>query len=259
MVKMIQSTPIKHVAIIMDGNGRWAQARSHRRIWGHIRGSRIVSKIVEEADEMGVEALTMYAFSSENWARPIEEIKLLFNLLKKFIQMERERILKNKIRFRVIGDLSSLPDETKKLIYDLEDETAESTGLKLTFAFGYGGRAEIVDAVNLLKKQNPLRDITEEDLERALYAPELADVDLLIRTGGDQRVSNFLLWQIAYAELYFTPTKWPDFTRAEFREILLKVISRERRFGGLCATTHLNETVCVARTHKKILQERSLQ
>lgn len=243
----------------MDGNGRWAQARSHQRVWGHIRGSRIVSKIVEEADDMGVEALTLYAFSSENWARPLEEIKLLFNLLKKFIKMERERILKNKIKFRVIGDLSSLPPETKLLIAGLEQETNDATGLKLTFAFGYGGRSEIVDAVNKLRRLNPHQEITEEDIEKALYAPELTDVDLLIRTGGDQRVSNFLLWQIAYAELYFTETKWPDFTKQEFRNILEKVFARERRFGGICATNHLNETVCVAKTHKKLLQEGTLQ
>jgi undecaprenyl diphosphate synthase len=253
------SIPIKHVAIIMDGNGRWAQSRCHQRVWGHVRGSRVVSRIVEEADAMGVDALTLYAFSSENWARPLSEIHILFKLLKKFLMMERDRILKNQIRFKVMGDISSLPQETKDLIHKLESETSEFKGLKLTFAFGYGGRAEIVQAANKFHDIYPNKEMTEEDLQSMLFVPELGDVDLLIRTGGDQRISNFLLWQLAYAELYFTLTKWPDFTCREFREILIEVMSRERRFGGIQASAHLGQSTCLAEENKKMLYQRSFQ
>lgn len=257
MMRVNPPTPIKHVAIIMDGNGRWAQSRCHQRVWGHVRGSRVVSRIVEQAKDKGVEALTLYAFSSENWSRPLSEIQILFKLLKKFLMMERERILKNHIRFKVMGDTSSLPQETKDLISQLENETEHFTGLKLTFAFGYGGRSEIVRAANKFHELFPGREMTEEDLQAMLFIPDLGDVDLLIRTGGDQRISNFLLWQLAYAELYFTPTKWPDFTCREFREILHDVTSRERRFGGVCANAHLDQSVCLAKQNKKMLDQRS--
>lgn len=231
---------IKHVAIIMDGNGRWAQARAHRRVWGHVRGSNVVSEIVERSSDLGVKALTLYAFSTENWSRPPLEVKTLFRLLRKFLLKERARILKNKIKFRVIGDISKLPEETKKLIDDLEKETVEFEGLKLTFAFGYGGRSEIVNAVNSLIKEGG--EVTEEAISRAVYAPELGDVDLLIRTGGDQRISNFLLWQAAYAELFFTETKWPEFTSKEYESILEHVEKRERRFGAVCETKSLEDS-----------------
>jgi len=227
---------LKHIAIIMDGNGRWAQSRSHERIWGHIRGSRIVSKIVEEADELGAKALTLYAFSTENWSRPVGEVTVLFKLLKKFLLKERSRILKNNIQFTVMGDTSKLPDKTKSLIASLEEDSKNNTGLMLTFAFGYGGRDEIVQATNKFIKENPGKELTEELLQSYLLMPQLGDVDLLIRTGGDQRISNFLLWQSAYAELYFTETKWPDFTRGEFRKIVEFVSKRERRFGNICSS-----------------------
>ncbi|WP_372655439.1 polyprenyl diphosphate synthase [Halobacteriovorax sp.] len=227
---------LKHIAIIMDGNGRWAQSRSHERIWGHIRGSRIVSKIVEEADELGVKALTLYAFSTENWSRPVGEVTVLFKLLKKFLLKERSRILKNNIQFKVMGDTSKLPEKTKSLIASLEGESQSNTGLMLTFAFGYGGRDEIVQATNKFIKENPGKELTEELLQSYLLMPQLGDVDLLIRTGGDQRISNFLLWQSAYAELYFTETKWPDFTRVEFKKIVEFVSKRERRFGNICSS-----------------------
>lgn len=217
----------------MDGNGRWAESRFRPRVWGHVRGASIVSNIVEEADELGVEALTLYAFSTENWSRPVSEVQTLFSLLKKFLINERVRILKNKIRFRVIGDLSGLPSATKELIKNLEAETENLSGLKLTFAFGYGSRNEILHAVNKFIERNPNEKITEEGLSQQLYAPDLGEVDLLIRTGGDQRISNFLLWQIAYAELFFTQTPWPNFTRDEFREIVTKASLRERRFGNV--------------------------
>lgn len=239
----------------MDGNGRWAQNRSHRRVWGHVRGSSVVSDIVEEADDQGVEALTLYAFSTENWSRPIQEINTLFHLLKKFLLKERRRILDNQIRFKVMGNLEGLPLETRKIINDLEDETKAMKGLKLTFAFGYGGRAEIVDAINKIKNEITDRDITAEDFDKYLYQNDLGDVDLLIRTGGDQRVSNFLLWQIAYAELYFTPTPWPNFSRKEFAQILDDVQTRERRFGFVEKSEGFKFTSLLARSNKKTSEE----
>ncbi len=228
-----RQNPFKHVAIIMDGNGRWAKGRSHPRAWGHIRGASVVAGIVSEADALGIEALTLYAFSTENWHRPLSEIQTLFNLLKKFLERERNRIFKNEIRFKVIGNISKLPRQTQNLILDIERETKTFQGLKLTFAFGYGGRSEITTACNAFMRANPGKALTEKDLGRFLFSPETGDVDLLIRTGGEQRISNFLLWQIAYAELYFTKTKWPDFERAEFKKIVQESSLRERRFGHI--------------------------
>lgn len=245
---------IKHVAVIMDGNGRWAKQRSHPRVWGHVRGSAVVSHIVQEADDLGIEALTMYAFSSENWSRPQTEVLVLFNLLYKFLRKERERILKNNIRFRIMGDISNLPDQTKRLIGELELESSQNTGLKLTFAFGYGARSEIVHAVNRYMKAYPGRTITEEDLNDYLMIPDLGDVDLLIRSGGDHRISNFMLWQIAYAEMFFTETKWPDFTVTEFRYIIEQVAKRERRFGAIAPTATLQDNIIIARENQRSIR-----
>lgn len=248
------SQNIKHVAIIMDGNGRWAKMRNHPRIWGHIRGSNVVSEIVEQADDCGIQSLTLYAFSTENWCRPATEVKVLFSLLKKFLIREKNKIIKNQVRFKVIGDIENLPEDTKKIIRDLEVLTAEFTGLKLTFAFGYGSRAELVGAVNKFISSNPGKEIREIDIAQNLFAPELSEIDLLIRTGGDQRISNFLLWQIAYAELYFTETKWPDFTKTEFLHILEKVSRRERRFGATEKSTNLQQNVEAAKQNRVIIQ-----
>jgi undecaprenyl diphosphate synthase len=231
---------IKHVAIIMDGNGRWANQRLRPRVWGHVRGSAVVSDIVQAADDLGVKALTLYAFSTENWGRPNEEVGVLFRLLYKFLLRERRRLLQNKVSFRVIGNTSRLPLETQRLISDLEAETRDFPGLKLTFCFSYGARSEMVHAMNEFIKANPGREVTEKDISQHLMRPETGDVDLLIRTGGEQRVSNFLLWQIAYAEFCFTPTKWPDFTASEFKRILSTVGVRERRFGGLSPNADKN-------------------
>lgn len=241
---------IKHVAIIMDGNGRWARERFHPRVWGHVRGSGVVSHIVEEADRLEIEALTLYAFSSENWSRPTGEVSVLFNLLHKFLKREYSRIIKNNIHFRIMGDISGLPEQTKKLISELENETRIASGLKLTFAFGYGGRGEIVSAANRFIKENPNKEMTCEELEKYLMIPELGEVDLLIRTGGDFRISNFMLWQIAYAEMFFTETKWPDFTVIEFRYIIEQVSKRERRFGATSATASLKLTVEAAKENQ---------
>ena len=229
----MEQNKLKHVAIIMDGNGRWASSRSHARIWGHIRGSTIVSDIVEAASDNGIKALTLYAFSTENWSRPLFEVKILFRLLKKFLLKERKRILQNQIVFRIAGNISGLPDDTQKIIKDLAEETKDAQGMILTFAFDYGGRKELVGAVNNYIKANPGKEISEEIISQMLFTPEYPDVDLLIRTGGDQRISNFLLWQMAYAELYFSPTLWPDFSAEEFLQILSKTEGVQRRFGTL--------------------------
>ncbi|MBA2404263.1 MAG: di-trans,poly-cis-decaprenylcistransferase [Bdellovibrionales bacterium] len=230
---------IKHVAIIMDGNGRWANQRFRPRIWGHVRGSNVVSDIVRSADESGLKALTLYAFSTENWSRPLEEVSTLFKLLKKFLLREKEKILANNLKFKVIGEIQNLPPETINLIKEVEELTKNATGLNLTFAFGYGGRVEILRAVNLFQAAHPGREMTESDLNSLMYRPEVGDVDLMIRTGGEQRISNFLLWQMAYAELYFTPTKWPDFSANEFKKIIHNVSNRERRFGNVNAQNGL--------------------
>jgi undecaprenyl diphosphate synthase len=224
---------INHVAIIMDGNGRWANQRFRPRVWGHVRGSAVVSRIVQEAGDSGLKALTLYAFSTENWSRPAEEVSTLFKLLKKFLNKEKQKILSNNIKFKVIGDIQNLPLDTVRLIQDVEQLTKDATGLKLTFAFGYGGRDEIIKAFNLFATKNPGKSISESELAQLMYRPESGDVDLMIRTGGEQRISNFLLWQMAYAELYFTPTRWPDFTPFEFKKILEEVSHRERRFGNV--------------------------
>ena len=243
------NSEFKHVAIIMDGNGRWATQRFRPRVWGHVRGSAVVSDIVQAADDLGVAALTLYAFSTENWRRPNEEVSVLFRLLHKFLLKERARLIANQVSFKVIGDTTRLSPATKKLIADLENETANFNGLKLTFCFSYGSRMELVRAVNRFMEENPGKELKEEDLDHFLMRPETGDVDLLIRTGGEQRVSNFLLWQIAYAELCFTPTKWPDFTVSEFQRILQSVGQRERRFGGLSSKTLTAENKQVQAIH----------
>jgi undecaprenyl diphosphate synthase len=241
---------IKHVAVIMDGNGRWANKRFRPRIWGHVRGTGVVSDIVKAADDMGLKALTMYAFSTENWSRPLEEVSTLFKLLKKFLVKEQARILANNIKFKVIGEIQSLPQETVALIQQMEHLTSKATGLQLTFAFNYGGRAEILRAINSFQKENPNSLMTESDLNNLMYRPETGDVDLMIRTGGEQRISNFLIWQMAYAELYFTPTKWPDFTASEFKKIIDHVSVRERRFGNVCGEIALESSMEKAEMNK---------
>jgi undecaprenyl diphosphate synthase len=223
---------LKHVAIIMDGNGRWAQERSRPRFWGHVRGAYRVSDIVERASDLGIESLTLYAFSTENWSRPADEIKVLFRLLHKYLNSEFNRIIDNNIKFRVIGETKKLGEETLEIIHSLEDKTKQNTGLNLTFCFGYSGRFEILSAVNAALADGA-KEVDEQSFSKYFFRPECGDVDLLIRTGGDKRISNFLLWQIAYAELYFEDTKWPEFTANKFENIIDKFSNRSRRFGGI--------------------------
>ncbi len=239
---------LSHVAIIMDGNGRWAQQRSHLRVWGHIRGAQVVSGIVQEASDLGILELTLYAFSTENWSRPINEVRTLFRLLEKFLLRERKRLIENKVLFRVVGDISVLPAETIELINELENTTKKNKGLKLNFAFNYGGRKEIVETVNKIIAKN--EKVTHESIGDNL---DLSEVDLLIRTGGEKRISNFLLWQTAYSELYFSSTMWPDFTPEEFRVIIEEYRNRERRFGNISRTSSLEKSNLVAIKNKEII------
>lgn len=241
---------LKHVAIIMDGNGRWANQRNRPRVWGHIRGSKKVSEIVEASVDLNLDALTLYAFSTENWSRPVSEIKVLFKLLFKFLLREKSSLIKNNIVFKVIGDISGLDQSTKELIQMTEKQTALNTGLKLSFAFSYGGRKEIVDAVNRFIISNPGKMIEEKDISALLYRPETLDVDLMIRTAGDQRISNFLLWQVSYGELYFTEKQWPDFSKEDYLNILREVSERQRRFGSLDSQSNFQITQKLAEQTK---------
>jgi undecaprenyl diphosphate synthase len=244
---------IKNVAIIMDGNGRWAKQRLRPRVWGHVRGSQKVREIVTSASELGLESLTLYAFSTENWSRPTDEVTSLFKLLKKLLLNEKKTILKQNIQFNVIGNYKVLDTEVVLLIEELRELSRHNTGLKFSLAINYGGRSEIVDSVNKFLKKSNIREITEEDISNNLYNPNLGEIDLLIRTSGDQRVSNFLLWQICYSEFFFTKTKWPDFSKKEFEEIISSVSERERRFGGTSGDATLTSNKRQANSNLKIM------
>jgi undecaprenyl diphosphate synthase len=227
----------KHVAIIMDGNGRWAKARGLQRIEGHRAGTEAVRQAVSAASNLGVRYLTLYAFSVENWKRPASEVRALFGLLRQFLKSEAKTIEKNRIRFRTIGRTGDLPQAVQSLLATLESRTRDAGGCTLTLALSYGGRTEIADACEaILREAASARRtgrVTEEEVARHLYAPDLPDPDLLIRTSGEFRVSNFLLWQIAYAELAILDLFWPDFKEAHFYEAVLDYQRRERRYGGV--------------------------
>ena len=228
----------KHIAIIMDGNGRWAQKRGLPRIIGHKTGVESVREVVRVASELGVEYLTLYTFSRENWKRPKDEVMGLMNLLKRLLRIEVEELNRNNVRIKAIGRLQDLPDEVLEELERARRLTEKNDGLKLYLALSYGGRAEIVDALKkALKKCEEGKlspdGIDEESFRQFLYDPELPDPDLLIRTSGEMRVSNFMLWQIAYSEIYVTPTLWPDFRREELLKAIEDYSKRERRFGGI--------------------------
>ena len=228
----------RHVAIIMDGNGRWAKARHLPRAAGHRRGVEAVRKIVRKAGELGVEVLTLYAFSSENWRRPAEEISDLMGLLRHFIRADINEIADAGVRIRVIGDYRAFQDDVVKLIDGAIERTAVNTGMTLAIALNYGSQNELALAARVLAERVRARDIAPDDItaeaiERELYTDGLPPVDLLIRTSGEHRLSNFLLWQAAYAELLFVDTLWPDFGPAELIAALEDFARRERRFGGL--------------------------
>ena len=227
----------RHVAVIMDGNGRWAQKRHLPRIAGHRSGTQSARTTIETCARLKIEALTLYAFSVENWRRPQTEIDFLMALLREYLRKEMPLLQKNNIRMRFLGRIDELPAGVQKDVRDAMEKTAGNQGMVLCVALNYGGRAEIVDAMNaILAERNGLgtsSKVTEEQLSRHLYTNGLPDPDLLIRTSGEMRVSNFLLWQIAYAEIFVTETLWPDFNRARLLESLLEFQKRERRYGGI--------------------------
>lgn len=226
----------RHVAIIMDGNGRWAQRRGYNRIRGHQEGAESVRAVVRLSRELGIPYLTLYAFSEENWQRPPLEVQALMQLLGRYLQQEIGEMQENQISFRAIGDLRKLPAKIQQQLAQTSAATAAGQALTLTLALSYGGRSEIVEAARRLALQvaqgslSP-QEITRELFARHLYTHDLPDPDLLIRTSGEYRISNFLLWQLAYTELYFTECLWPDFREEEFLLALLEYQRRERRFG----------------------------
>lgn len=226
---MINPIP-KHIAIIMDGNGRWAKRRFLPRIEGHRAGGKSVRRTVEAARELGVRYLTLYAFSTENWTRPEEEISGLMKLFIEYLRGEIPNLVKNKVRLRTIGQKNRFSKEIQLMIDEAESKTKEGAELDLILALSYGGRQEIVDAVNLAIKNG--EPVTEETFRGYLYAPDVPDPELLIRTSDELRISNFLLWQSAYTEFVYTPVLWPDFDKAEFRRCIDEYRDRERRFGG---------------------------
>lgn len=225
-----------HVAIIMDGNGRWAQNRRQPRLFGHKAGAESVSEIVEVCAEIGISCLTLYAFSSENWKRPEKEVSGLMSILKRYLESELPKMQKNGIRLLSIGDHSRLPENVRKSLQDTIKATANNNKLTLNLALSYGGRNEIVRAVQAISQkcvEGDLRveDIADEHIDAHLDTRLMPDPDLLIRTGGEARLSNFLLWQLSYAEIYFTKTMWPDFRRDVFLQAIADFQQRQRRFG----------------------------
>ncbi len=226
----------KHIAIIMDGNGRWAASKRFPRIEGHRRGIQSVREIVTLSRKLGIDTLTLYAFSNENWNRPLSEISPLMMLLEKYLQKEIKTMMGNGIRFKTIGQIDRLPDRVTRLIQRVEEKTQDNKEMTLILALSYGGRSEVVDAIKLVIKdiemdKISIKDLDEERFSNYLYTRDFPDPDLMIRTGGEIRTSNFLPWQLVYTELYFTETFWPDFGK---RDLLLSILSyqkRNRRFG----------------------------
>ncbi len=228
----------RHIAIIMDGNGRWAEARNMRRVRGHEAGIDSVREIAEECARVGVGQLTLYAFSEENWKRPRLEIEFLMRMLKRFLVRERDTLMRNNMRFGAIGRLDRLPADVRKELDKTRSMTAKNTGTLLCLALSYGGRSEIVDAAKALVERVQRGELQPEEIDEAslagaMYQPDMPDPDLVIRTAGEMRVSNFLLWQISYAELYVTDTLWPDFRPEHLHAAIEDFNRRERRFGGL--------------------------
>jgi len=228
----------RHVAVIMDGNGRWAQSRGLPRIEGHRQGVNSVRSIVEECARLGLEQLTLYCFSSENWKRPETELDLLMTLLRRFVIEERERIVEQGLQFKTIGREDRLGKKVLKEISITKDASSKNDGMILCLALNYGSRDEIVDAVRsiageVFNGRQPVDEIDQQTISDALYTKGMVDPDLVIRTAGEMRVSNFLLWQISYAELFVTDTFWPDFREDDLHEALESYAARDRRFGGL--------------------------
>jgi undecaprenyl diphosphate synthase len=227
-----------HLGVIMDGNGRWAQARGKKRTEGHVAGVRALRGLVELCISYGVANLTVFSFSSENWTRPAEEVSFIFSLLRRFVASDLQKLIRNNVHVRIIGSRSGLDPSLVRLIDDAEAKTAGNTGLNLIVAFNYGGKAELTEAARAIAravKRGELdpEDITEETIAASLYTSGIPDPDLIIRTSGEQRISNFLLWQAAYSELVFVEEHWPDFNEETFVRVLEAYALRDRRFGGI--------------------------
>ena len=242
----------RHIAVIMDGNGRWARKRFLPRVAGHRAGVESVRAIIEACARLNIEALTLYAFSVENWKRPKKEVDTLWDLLRRYLRQELDDLRANNVRLQVIGRISELPDDVQAELDYAMVETAGNSGLRLNVALNYGGRAEIVDAVKSLvdraRAAGPDFEVDEQAISDSLYTAGLPDPDLLIRTSGEVRVSNFLLWQIAYTEIWVTEKYWPDFRAGDLLEAILDFQKRERRFGGL--STDARETLVAASRHE---------
>lgn len=227
-----------HLGVIMDGNGRWAKAKGKRRTEGHVEGVKSLRNIVQSCITHGVSYLTVFSFSSENWTRPADEVSFIFSLLRRFVASDLQRLIKNNVRIRIIGARAGLERSLVRLIDEVEAKTQANTGLVLVVAFNYGAREEITAAVRALVEdvvagRLNASDIDEKAVSRALYTGDIPDPDLIIRTSGEQRLSNFLLWQSAYSELVFVPENWPDFDEGSFLRVLEAYSLRERRYGGL--------------------------
>lgn len=228
----------KHVAVIMDGNGRWAEQQGKERVEGHLRGVQTVRQVMEGCKDFGVEILTLYCFSSENWKRPATELDFLMALLKEFLIAERDGLVENNIRLRIVGKRDGLPEEVLGEMDKTVEACSENTGMTLCLAINYGSRMELVDAIQSIaskvaKGELDAADICEKTVSDNLYTSGLIDPDLLIRTSGEMRISNFLLWQISYAELWITETLWPEFGREELAKAIRAYSDRNRRFGGI--------------------------
>ena len=224
---------LNHVAIIMDGNGRWAKSHNMARSMGHYYGTENVYNIAIKAKELNIKVLTLYAFSTENWKRPANEIEYLMSLPARFIDKYLNQLMKNDIKIDTIGDLSALPEKTVKVLQRAIETTANNKTMTLVFALNYGGRSDIVNAVNSFINEKPNVKISEEDINQRISTHLYPDVDLMIRTSLDYRLSNFLLWQLSYAELCFVDCYWPDFSGDKFEKVVEDYKSRQRRFGGL--------------------------
>lgn len=226
----------QHVAVIMDGNGRWAQNHGHERYYGHQAGVEAVRGIIECAAELGIRYLTLYTFSTENWNRPKEEVELLMGLLVKAMHNELEKLIANNVRLLMAGRMQDLPESSREAMQYAIDKTAANDGLTVVLAISYSGRSELAHAAASIARKavegvlDP-EEISEETISRHLYLSEVPDPDILIRTGGECRLSNFLLWQLAYAEFFFLPVMWPDFSKDDFKEIIADFQNRERRYG----------------------------
>ena len=225
---------IEHVAIIMDGNGRWATKRGLTRSDGHRAGAENIKRVVDAARQMGIKYMTVYAFSTENWKRPVAEVMFLMELIGEFTKKMLPDMMKNNVRLRTIGRTHDLPLPARRALLKTIEATRENTGFTLNIALSYGGRAEIVDAVNdILKKRTGRGKVTEQEFSEYLYAPDIPDPELVIRAGGEFRLSNFLMWESSYSEIYVTDTLWPDFSEETLRKALEFYAGRDRRFGNV--------------------------